>query len=306
VYHSVSADLLNLLHGRVGSGQISTVADFAFERLFARKFRGAKYAIPQPTFRAALLRWALLSSRMTFAEIDAIIKSETDWWVLQDFVQSLEGSRLGRPSFESLMNSALRQAAPDVSRVAASLIFGSSLSVHKPFGTCTWVARVLLRFAGLIPYAGRPPSLIPDVVGYTLKFGAPYNWQKLFGSDHGDAERFLILSKQRYETDIDAFVVSLDSFFDLVLRHIFKHRAKSFSSTYGSYLGTSAPAWLKAEFPTLLPALYKLHQLRVKSFTAHPRYRSGPINKRITHAQFYRVRKELVAGLSELVARLPL
>src|SRR5262245_53427904 len=59
VYHSVNADLLNLLHGRIDGARMAQVADFAYERLFAGRFRVAAFPVPQPTYRIALIRWAL-------------------------------------------------------------------------------------------------------------------------------------------------------------------------------------------------------------------------------------------------------
>jgi hypothetical protein len=156
----------------------------------------------------------------------------------------------------------------------------------------------------LIPYAGRSPSLIPGTLAYAVKFTTPYNWQRFFGADHGAAERLAILSKQRYETDIDAFVVSLDSFCDLVVACLYQHRTgHTRTATYGNALGAGAPAWLRNDFPKLFNGFGLLHNLRNKSFTAHPRdQRTGALNKRITHRQYFRVRKAIVAGLDELAS----
>jgi hypothetical protein len=140
-----------------------------------------------------------------------------------------------------------------------------------------------------------------------MKFVTPYNWQRLFGSDHGSAERLAILSKQRYETDIDAFVVSLDSFCNLILTHVFRHRGHVLSAQYGNALTSGAPTWLRTDFPKLMDGFASLHALRIRSFTAHPRdQRTGALNKRITHKQYYRVRTLLMDSLAELTRVLPL
>src|SRR5262249_3047974 len=105
----------------------------------------------------------------------------------------------------------------------------------------------------------------------------------------------------------DAFVVSLDSLFDLVTSRLYHHRGFVMKATYGSVLGTGAPAWLRTDFPVLLKEFGKLHKLRIRSFTAHPRdQKTGKPNKRITHAQYYRVRKGLQLALQELTRVLPL
>jgi hypothetical protein len=144
-------------------------------------------------------------------------------------------------------------------------------------------------------------------LAYVVKFAAPYDWRQLFGGTHDAAERSIILSKQRFETDIDAFVVSLDSFCDLVLSQIFHHRGQVRNTTYGNALKAGAPGWLRADFPNLLRGFSRLHDLRIRSFTAHPRHqKTGTLNTRITHAQYYRVRTLLLAAFDELARVLPL
>jgi hypothetical protein len=115
---------------------------------------------------------------------------------LQQILNQLDESRFGRPSFEALLNLGMRAADPDPARVAASLVFKGSLAVHAPYKSFHWAARLLLRNVGLIPYAGRPPSHIPGVLAYLVKFTNAYNWDRLFGAAHGEAERLAILCKQ--------------------------------------------------------------------------------------------------------------
>jgi hypothetical protein len=307
VYHSVNADLLNLLHGRIDGARMTQIADFAYERLFAGKFRVATFPAPQPTYRVALIRWALLSARMTFADVEGMVRGERDWWVQQELLTCFDESKFGRPSFEALLNLGMKVADPDPARVAASLVFANSLSALRPYKDCHWAARLLLRNVGLIPYAGRPPSLVPAILAYAVKFTTPYNWQRLFGGAHGAAERLAILSKQRFETDIDAFVVSLDSFCDLILKQVFHHRGHVMNTAYGNSLKAGAPAWLRADFPNLMQGFARLHELRIRSFTAHPRHqKTGALNRRITHSQYYRVRKVVVSAFEELARMLPL
>jgi len=306
VYHSINADLLNLMFNRVGTAQSQILADFSYERIFASRFRRfGRFPAPQPTYRAALIRWALLSARMKYSDTVSLLQYDRDWWALQKTILSLEENKFGRPSFESLLNLAVRGSNSDATRVAASRIFGESLTVHLPHGTCHWAARLLLRNVGLVRYLGRPPSLIPDVLSYAVKFSTLYDWRNHLGTSHDAAERLIILSKQRFETDIDAFIVSLDSFCDLVVREVYRRRGFVMTANYGNVLGAGAPAWLRVDFPDLLIGFSKLHQLRIRSFTAHPRHTTGTLNKRIKHAQYYRIRKSLVYAFAELVRVLP-
>ena len=306
VYHSVNADLLALLYGRVDGARLGQVADFCYERLFAPKYRRSAVPAPQPTYRAALIRWALLSARMTFSDVEGLLRRDRDWWVRQEMLAHLDARKFGQPSFEALLNLGMRSTDPDPARVAAWLVFSNSLAVFRPYGDCHWAARLLLRNVALIPYAGRPPSLIPGILTYTVKLTTPYDWQRFFGGAHGAAESIAILSKQRFETDIDAFVVSLDSFCDLVTRQLYQHRGHRMTVPYGHAIAAGAPTWLRADFPNLMRAFARLHALRVRSLTAHPRHRTGKFNKRITHRQFYNVRRSLVSAFVELARVLPI
>jgi hypothetical protein len=126
-----------------------------------------------------------------------------------------------------------------------------------------------------------------------------YDWQRFFGTDHRAAEQIAIKAKQRFETDIDACVVSFDSFCDAIMRKVYEKRGTPMPA-YGNAVGAASPAWLRA-LPLLKNGFHTAHQLRIRSFTAHPVHtRTGTSNKRIKHAQFYRIRKPLADAFHEL------
>jgi hypothetical protein len=181
VYHSVNADFLNLLYGRIDGIRLMQVADFSYERLFARKYRSPAFPAPQPTYKAALIRWALLSGRMTFMDVEGLVRGEPDWWARQMLLTFLDNTKFGQPSFEALLKLGMRGTDPDPARVAASFVFSHSIGVARPYQDYHWVARLLLKNVGIIPYAGRPSSLVPGILAYAVKFSTPYNWQRLFG-----------------------------------------------------------------------------------------------------------------------------
>jgi hypothetical protein len=166
---------------------------------------------------------------------------------------------------------------------------------------CNLAARLLLKSVKIIPRAGRHPSLIDGILAYVLKRNkSNYDWQRFFGSEHRNAEQIAIIAKQRFETDIDAFVVVFDSFCDNVLRKLYEHQGSHMKTVYGSALAAGAPRWLR-QMPALQNGFAALHRLRVRSFTAHPwDQKTGAFNKRIKHAQYFTVRKHLVAAYAEL------
>jgi hypothetical protein len=305
VYHAVNAERLDLLYGRISGAHLTQVADFAYERVFASRFRRKGIPSPQPTYKSWLIKWALLSTRMTYRDIESLIKGEADWWVRLQILSNLDEGRIGAPNYTALINLGIRGDDPDPARLAASIAFDHSLKIGHPYQECHWSARLLLRNVGAMPYSGRPPSLIPGILNYTVQFSQSYDWRRYFGVDHTGAERLAIVAKQRFETDIDAFVVSLDSFCDLVLRNVYTRRGHTMKASYGNALKAGAPTWLRADFPNLLVGFSALHSLRIRSFTAHPRHTTGAPNTRIKHRQFYRIRKSILLAFEELARVLP-
>ncbi|WFU73831.1 RNA-directed DNA polymerase [Bradyrhizobium sp. CB2312] len=303
IYHAVNAMILDLLLGRVNTSQELVLSTFAYERLFAGRYRSSSIARPQPTYKVALARWALLSGRMTYRDFETLLFSERDWWVRQGMLHHLDSAKFGNPGYAALLNASMRvDNDPDFSRAGAALLFQSTLPLTKPYDDCALSARLLLRATKIIPKAGRAPSLIGPILAYVLGVPkTPYDWQRFFGPDHAAAEQIAIKAKQRFETDIDACVVSIDSFCDAAMRKIYQKRGLIMPA-YGAAVGASSPAWLRA-LPLLKDGLYELHQLRIKSFTAHPVHtKTGTANTRIKHSQFYRVRKLLVAAFRQLEA----
>ena len=299
IYHHVNAELLSLLLGRVDAAAEASLAQFAYERLFATRFRKKGIARPQTTYKMALLKWALLSGRMSFRDFDGALKGESNWWVRQAALRALDIGKFGPQSFAAILNDNLRADQPDVSRAAAGLIFATKATLRRPVDDVHLAGRLLLRAVGRTPRAGRPPSLINSVLAYVLKRPSTgYDWQRYFAGNHPSAEQMMLIAKQRFETDIDAFVVILDSFCDSIVRRMYERRGAQMPH-YGTAVGAGAPGWLRA-MPKLLKAFHDLHKLRIRSLTAHPRdLKTGAFNRRVTHAQYFRIRKALLEAFDE-------
>ena len=191
IYHAVNAAILDLLWERVGGAHETMLSTFAYERLFAGRFRRSSIARPQPAYKAVLTRWALLSGRMNYRDFEGLLFGERDWWVRQAVLHHLDIGKFGPAGYAALLNAAMRvDNDPDFSRAGAALLFQSGLPLTKPYDDCALSARLLLRSTKVIPKAGRSPSLIGPVIAYVL--GIPktgYDWQRFFGTDHAAAEQ---------------------------------------------------------------------------------------------------------------------
>ena len=123
VYHQVNAELLELLQSRVTAQQAQTIAQFAYERLFASRFRKSSIAHPQSTYKAALFYWALQSGRMSFVDFEGALRNEQSWWVRQEVLRLLQVDKFGLQSYSVILNNEMRADASDPARAAAGSPF---------------------------------------------------------------------------------------------------------------------------------------------------------------------------------------
>jgi hypothetical protein len=107
-----------------------------------------------------------------------------------------------------------------------------------------------------------------------------------------------IFLKQSPETDIDAFLIRLDSFADKITEVLFgKYCSGKQYPAYGSALKNPMLGTL---FPTTMKAFSELHKLRLDSITAHPRsLKTGTGTRRLKHRDFAKLQPALEAAFDE-------
>ena len=298
LYHAVSANLLEACASNMHPAWIAAYGKFAADRLVRSK-RGA---LPlQPTFKGALIRWGLLARTLTFAEAEALIVHETDWWVKTRSIRALAPDTFGPPSYAYLINQLLREPIGDAANVSASRMLLDGIPLVKPYGDVGYGAKRTLKAAGKIQTKGRPTSRINEILGYIFKRGVTaYSWDSFFGAGHKQAELMMIFLKRNRETNIDAFLVQLDSYCDLLTAEIWL-RLKP-EKGYPKFGHAIKDATLTATLPNLMGALLTLHDLRLQSTTAHPRQKAGISTRRLNHRDFYKLRPALVVGFDEFEA----
>ena len=110
-----------------------------------------------------------------------------------------------------------------------------------------------------------------------------------------------IFLKRNRESNIDAFLVQLDSWCDEVFSHIYSRiKPNNQRPAYGSALKDPV---ILAQFPKLVPSFVKLHNLRLESATAHPRNQKlGTDTRRLKHRDFRAIQNDLVIAFDELEA----
>lgn len=297
LYHSVLATVLDACFGRLPSPYDYEIGKAAADRLL----RSKPGALPlQPTYKVSLIACALSSGRMTYDEYDGLVAAETDWWIKKHSVLALAPDIFGVPSYEAFLNLRMREDGSEVARICANRLVEGSHKLSSPYGTVETTAKHILRAAKIIRVVGAPDSRIPEIVAYVLdRKRAVYDWKALFGSGHKHAERMMIMLKRDRESNIEKFLIHLDSWFDLLLSEIYKrHKPGKVYPNYGSALKDLV---LTAVLPIAIPALNALHAIRLESSVAHPRsFKTGKPTRRLKHHDFYKIRKQLIAAFDEI------
>ena len=297
LYHSVLATVMNACLGRLQAPYDHDIGKAAADRLLRPK----PESLPlQPTYKASLINCALSSRNLTYAEYEGLVAAETDWWIKKRSVDALAPDIFGVPSYEAFLNQRMREDGSEISRICAARLVEGSHKLTSPYGNVETTAKQILRAAKIIRVVGAPDSRIPEIIAYVLdRKPVPYDWKKLFSSGHKHAERMMIMLKRDRESNIEKFLVHLDSWCDLLLSEIYKKYKPG--KTYPNYGTALKDPALSVLLPTAIPALSALHAVRLESSVAHPRsLKTGKPTRRLKHHDFFKIRKQLVSAFKEI------
>lgn len=297
LYHSVLAHVLDACLERLPPPYEGDVGQAAADRLLRPK----KGALPlQPSYKAALIGWALRSRKLSFAEFDGLVSGETDWWIKKRSLVALRADDFGVPSYESFLNTRMRENGSEVARICAARVVEGRHALVRPYKNVETSAKQTLKAAKIIRSVGAPTSRIDEIISYVLgRAKQAYDWKALFGKNHAHAERMMILLKRDKEANIEKFLVHLDSWCDLLFSEIYV-RLKP-GKKYPRYGAAISDPNVQRTLPITTGAFKALHSLRLESSVAHPRSeKTGKPTRRLKHRDFYKVRKELVAALDEI------
>jgi hypothetical protein len=285
LYHSAHGDLLRAVMENMQSPEKEMVAHFCYDRLF--KTTRGHHLPAQSTYKEALIAWVVRWKQVSFTELETLTNSETDWWVRKSIPRELDVDFFGAASFASYVNSCMRHSEPELSRIAAAVMVEKSVALKRPYSDVNPAAKVSLKAAGLIKSVSRPPSALNGVLSYVLKRpDGAYDWKRLFGTKHKHAERIAVLVKQKFEVDIDACIVRLDSLCDLILEQLVARLSPGTGYGYGSILN-SPNKTLLAKIPAVIAGFKALHDMRLSSVTAHPRsLKTGVATRRLKHHDY--------------------
>lgn len=302
LYHSVNASLLRACLRKFPSAEAASLGRFCANRL-CRPKRGSIQI--QASYKEALIAWALDTRAISFAEYDGIVSAERDWWVKKCAIRELSSGLYGAATYGDFINRCLRTPESEVARIAAARLLQDHVKLTNPYGNVETTAKQILRASRIIRTVGQPKSRINQILAYiTGRRETAYDWKRFFGSDHLHAERMMIFLKRNRESNIDAFLVQLDSFCDYLTAKLYE-RLKP-TKTYPSYGSAIKDPVLIAALPDAMACFTMLHALRLESTTAHPRsLKTGKATRRLKHRDFFKVRKDLVQAFDEIERVIP-
>lgn len=298
VYHAVPASLLFATLNNLPEPYNTKCADFCYKRIYHPQ-RGA--IIPQPTFKAALLAWIIKNKKALYTELQSTLQNEVDWWTKKDCIKYLDINHYGPASYEQILHEAL-SGQEEPARMAALMIVNNNLQAPSQKKEVNESSRLLFFSAGKIRYIGKRPSLVGLVISYVLKHDFPsYDWEKIFGAKHKDAEQIAFNVKRYFESDINSCLVTLDSLCDLLWEALFIKYLPS--ATYGNYGSMVKNPTLKKVLPQASVGFEKLHELRLQSLTSHPRNKkTGNGTRRLKHYDYYQVKLSLRNAIQEIIS----
>jgi len=298
LYHAVNANLLDACARNMHPMWIVSFGQYAANRLM----RPTKGALPiQATFKSALIRWGYIARTLTFAEAQSLIAAEADWWVKMRGMYALTPDTFGPPSYAHLINTFLREPGGEAANVAVSRLLSDRVALARPYGDVAEGAMRTLRAVGIIRAKSQPSSRINEIMSYIFKRSrTEYRWDTFFGDGHRQAEIIMIFLKRNRETNIDTFLVQLDSYCDLLTAAIWSRMRPG--KGYPNFGHAIKDVTLIAALPKLMTSLQALHDLRLQSTTAHPRQKAGTDTRRLKHKDFYKLLPGLIAGWDEFEA----
>lgn len=296
LYHSVHGAILRSCLGRLSPSKASVLGRFCATRLL----RAAKGSIPpQPTYKEALIAWCLSAGTISFAEYEHIVFQEKDWWVRKCAIGELSIDLFGASTYADFINRLMRIQNGETSRISASRLVQDDVKLVRPYRDVETTGKQTLKAAKIVRAVGQPDSRINEILAYIFKRRKTnYDWKTLLGKDHQHAERMAIFIKRNRESNIDAFLVQLDSFCDFLTGVIYpRFKPGKIYPFYGSALQDPT---LIGVLPATMMNFRKLHNIRLESMTAHPTTKkTGKPTRRLKHNDFYKIRMDLIAAFDE-------
>ncbi|MEI6501769.1 MAG: reverse transcriptase domain-containing protein, partial [Armatimonadota bacterium] len=270
VYPAFCASFLMAALGRVPAGLVHRYVEHARRELR----RTAK--LPGATdLRAACGAWLLSANVLSYADARELMLAAPEWWLTKDLIKHVDSRAIGGPSWEALLNALVRDQSADVSIVAAYHMASNSLAVSTPRrGVHSPAELSLLEFGLIRRRRARPCGIDAALTAILGRSPTDRSWRTIFGPRYTHARRIAVRAKANAETDVTAWVLTMDTLHDLLLESLYAHDTTLGTYQPGNIGGVLGPSGrLASAYPALHAAIAYIHEKRLGAYLAHARHR---------------------------------
>ena len=245
-------------------------------------------------------------NRCNFKEICDFALSSENWLTRSEVLRSIPIFQIGTPSYEWIVNEALKDSYPDVALIAAEIIGTRSLKITTATKQINPLAQHALKEMGILSQTVNGICQISK--HFQLMLGekiAPIEWKKILGKhyqfDIGKAARIRAAS----ETDATNWVNLLDAMHDDPLDALGAHDKTIGGYQHGNIGGylTKTSAFAQ-KYPKAFAVFSAIHKKRLSSALSHSVVRSkrkGKLRTRFVEFKYIsRMRNGLISAYLEI------
>lgn len=263
--------------------------------------------LKSPRFTSIIIGLLMENSFFKYNQLDDLISHTDNWLVLKNITKYIDYETLGAPSYEALIEKVLNNNSIDVSLVAAHELIKKNSKNKNAYKNANHIAQKALKFSGVIKRGASTPSVINYCIDTICKETFPnFNWKKVFGKDHNEAENKIVRAHGYAQNDMSAFVNMMDVFNDLLLSKLFKHDISIGNYNLGKIGGVLelTNKKFRGTYPELWNFCKHIHEKRLMCDLSHPVHKSSQTyTKPIPYKSIYELRKFMISGYKELISK---
>ncbi|MEA3226380.1 MAG: hypothetical protein U9Q07_10560, partial [Planctomycetota bacterium] len=295
LYPTIHAAFIEAARERLNQRQARSV-DLVAEKLW-------KPATLQADLLAAVARWRMSRGKLTYSQMKYAINKANSWWARAQVVLFLGDDLIGRPSFETLLNQALRDESADVAMAAAFVMGHTGAEVTSPRRDVYPRANPILKEFGLIRRSGSRPCGVHNSLARIAGTVARVNWRSFFRANYSVAERQAVECAAYAETNVTAWVNAMDVFDDWLLNGLYTRDPSLGIYKIGSVGSVMDSTRLETSYPKVRAMIKGIHSKRYESRLSHAtERRTGKPTKTIKFRFLWHMKPIIREAIAELAA----
>jgi len=293
MYPTIHAAFIEAARERLNPRQARSV-DLVAEKLW-------KPAILQADLLTAVARWRMSRGKLTYSQMKYAVNKANSWWTRAQVVLFLGDDLIGRPSFETLLNHALRDESADVAMAAAFIMGKAGAGLRRD--VCPRANPILKEF-GLIRRSGSRPCGVHSSLERIAGTVARVNWRSFFRANYSVAERQAVECAAYAETNATSWVNAMDVFDDWLLNDLYARDPSLGIYKIGSVGSVMDSTRLQTDYPKVREMVKGIHIKRYESRLSHAKERrTGKPTKTIKFRFLWDMKPVIREAIAELAVK---